>query len=45
MGERFWIRLWNQECERTKFFISTTIAEGIVITLLVGALTAMLALR
>lgn len=45
MGERFWIRLWNQECERTKFFISTTIAEGIVITLLVGALTAMLTLR
>lgn len=45
MGERFWIRLWYQECERTNFFISTTIAEGIVITLLVGALTVLLALR
>lgn len=43
MGERFWIRLWSRECERSDFYISMAVAEGIVIVLLVGGLVLALA--
>lgn len=38
MESRFWRRLWREECERTRYFISLSVAEGIIITGLVGAL-------
>lgn len=43
MGERFWIRLWSRECERSDFWVSVSMAEGITIMLLVGALVYCLA--
>lgn len=43
MGEKFWARLWRRECERRDFFESMSMAEGIVIVLLVGALVLALA--
>ena len=43
MGERIWIRLWRRQCERTKFWISVSMAKDIVIVLLVGALVLALA--
>ena len=43
MYARFYARLWREECERSRFWISTAIAEGITIMLLVGALVYCLA--
>ena len=38
MESRIWIRLWHRQCERTNFYISMAVSEGIVIVLLGGAL-------
>lgn len=43
MESRIWIRLWRRQCERTNYFISMAVAEGIVIVVLVGALVLALA--
>lgn len=43
MGERFWIRLWTRECERSDFWVSVSMGEGLVIMTLVGALVYALA--
>lgn len=43
MYARFYARLWREECEKSRFWISTTMASGFANVLLVGALMYCLA--
>ena len=37
MESRFWRRLWQEECERTRYLIGLVVAQGIIITGLASA--------
>lgn len=43
MESRIWIRLWRRQCERTNFWISVVIAQGIILMVVGGALVYALA--
>lgn len=42
MESRFWRRLWQEECERTRYLIGLTVTEGIIITGLAGVVVWLL---